>query len=234
MLKVEELRSGYGKMEVLHGVNLEVKKGEIVAILGPNGAGKTTLLNSVFGIAKVFSGKILFEGREIVGEKPYKLVRMGIGYSPQLNNIFPNLTVLENMLMGSFVKRKDQDIKGTIDEVFDLFPEIKKRKDQKGKNLSGGERQMLAIARVLMAKPKLIMFDEPTSGLAPKVAKSLMNKISEMREKRITILLIEQNVKRALEISDRVYLLSGGRIVKHADSKELSEKEVERAFFGQT
>jgi len=234
MLKIENLYSGYGKMEVLHGVSMEVRKGEIVALLGPNGAGKTTLLNSVFGIARVFKGSVMFSGENIVGRSPYKLVRMGIGYSPQLNNIFPNLSVVENLLMGAFIRRKDLSVKESIDEIFQLFPEIERRKNQKAKTLSGGERQMLAVARALMAKPKLIMLDEPTAGLAPKAATTLINKISEMRDMGITILLVEQNIRRALEIADRAYVLSSGEIIRVAESEELLKEDVEKLFFRQS
>lgn len=231
MLEIENLYSGYGKMEVLHGISMEVREGEVIALLGPNGAGKTTLLNSIFGIARIFQGRILFNDRSIEGESPYKLVRMGIGYSPQLNNIFPNLSVTENLLMGAFTRRKDLSIKDSIEEVFQLFPEIERRKNQKAKTLSGGERQMLAVARALMAKPKLIMLDEPTAGLAPKAATMLINKVSEMRDIGITILLVEQNIRRALEVADRAYLLSGGEIIRSASSEELLREDVEKLFF---
>jgi branched-chain amino acid transport system ATP-binding protein len=233
LLQIKDLYSGYGKMEVLHGVNLEIAEGEIVAVLGPNGAGKTTLLNSVFGIATIFRGHIIFRNESLVGKKPYKIVRLGIGYSPQLNNVFPNLTVEDNLLMGAYLRGRDPKIKDDIAEVFQLFPEIARRRNQPAKTLSGGERQMLAVARALMAKPKLLMLDEPTAGLAPKAAGLLVKKISEIRERGITVLLIEQNVKRALEIADRAYIMSSGKIVKEATAQELMKVNIEKLFFGQ-
>ncbi len=232
-LEIVDLKSGYGKMEVLHGVSLEVEKGEIVAVLGPNGAGKTTLLNSIFGIATIHDGDIRFQGKSIKGEKPYRIVQMGIGYAPQLDNIFPNLTVLENLQMGAYIRGRDPSINDDIKEVFELFPEIARRKNTKAKSLSGGERQMLAVARALMAKPKLLLLDEPTAGLAPKAASLLMNKIKEIREMGLTVLLVEQNVKKALSIADRGYVLVGGRIVLEAPADQLAKENIEKLFFGQ-
>ncbi len=232
-LEIVNLKSGYGKMEVLHGVSLEVEKGEIVAVLGPNGAGKTTLLNSIFGIATIHDGDIKFQGQSIKGERPYKIVQMGIGYAPQLDNIFPNLTVLENLQMGAYIRGRDPSIEDDIKEVFELFPEIARRKNTKAKSLSGGERQMLAVARALMAKPKLLLLDEPTAGLAPKAASLLMNKIKEIREMGLTVLLVEQNVKKALSIADRGYVLVGGKIVLEASAEQLAKENIEKLFFGQ-
>ncbi len=232
-LEVVNLKSGYGKMEVLHRVSIEVEKGEIVAVLGPNGAGKTTLLNSIFGIATIHEGDIRFQGKSIRGEKPYRIVKMGIGYAPQLNNIFPNLTVLENLQMGAYLRGRDPSIHDDIREVFELFPEIARRKNTKAKSLSGGERQMLAVARALMAKPKLLLLDEPTAGLAPKAATTLMNKIEEIREMGLTVLLVEQNVKKALSIADRGYVLVSGRIVLEAPAEKLAKENIEKLFFGQ-
>jgi len=231
LLEVENLYSGYGNMVILHDVKINIMKGEIVAVLGPNGAGKTTLLNSIFGLAKIFKGDIRFNGRSIVGEKPYKIVSLGVSYAPQLNNVFPNLTVEDNLLMGAYIRGRDPEIKKDIEEVFSLFPEIERRRKQFAKTLSGGERQMLAVARALMSRPKLLMLDEPTAGLAPKAASALLRKIVEIRDMGITILLVEQNVKKALEIADRAYIISSGRIVREAPAKELAKEGVEKIFF---
>jgi branched-chain amino acid transport system ATP-binding protein len=231
MLMVRGLRSGYGKMVVLQGVDVNVEKGEIVAVLGPNGAGKTTLLNSIFGLATIYEGEIAFEGRPIHKMKPHEIVRAGIGYAPQLDNVFPNLTVVENLQIGSFVRGNDPTIKDDIKEIFELFPEIERRKDQKAKTLSGGERQMLAVARALMSRPKMLLLDEPTAGLSPKAGSSLVKKIKEIRDRGVTILLVEQNVRRALEIADRGYVLVSGRIVKEAKIEELKEANIEELFF---
>jgi len=164
ILEVRGLRSGYGRMEIIHGIDLRVEYGEIVAVIGPNGAGKTTLLNSIFGIAKVFSGKVILKGRDITGFRPSKVVSMGVGYAPQLNNVFPNLTVEDNLIMGAYVRGRDPSIEDDIKEVFKLFPEIGRRRKQLAKTLSGGERQMLAVARALMAKPELLLLDEQLRG----------------------------------------------------------------------
>ncbi len=231
MLRVSNLRSGYGKMVVLQDVNISVREGEIVAVLGPNGAGKTTLLNSIFGLATIHSGKIIFEGKPIHKMSPHDIVRAGISYAPQLDNVFPNLTVLENLQMGSFIRSNDPTIKNDIEEVFNLFPEIERRKNQKAKTLSGGERQMLAVARALMSKPKMLLLDEPTAGLSPKAGASLMRKIKEIRDRGVTILLVEQNVKRALEIADKGYVLVSGRIIKEAIAEDLRKMEIEKLFF---
>jgi branched-chain amino acid transport system ATP-binding protein len=231
MLKVTNLSSGYGKMVVLHNINIEVKGGEIVAVLGPNGAGKTTLLNSIFGLATVHEGEIVFEGRPIHRMRPYDIVRAGISYSPQLDNVFPNLTVVENLLMGAFTRGNDPTVMRDIEEIFELFPEIARRRNQKARTLSGGERQMLAVARALMSKPKMLLLDEPTAGLSPKAGSTLMRKIKEVRDRGITILLVEQNVRRALEIADRGYVLVSGRIVKEAIAEDLRKVEIEKLFF---
>ena len=230
MLEVKDVYSGYGRMEVLHGITLRIDKGEIVSVLGPNGAGKSTLLNTIFGIATLHRGRIEFEGRNISKMKPNQITRIGIGYTPQIGNIFPTLTVMENLQLGAYF-RKD-DISEDIKEMFDLFPEIARRRNNLARTLSGGERQMLAVARALMARPRLVLLDEPTAGLAPKAALTLMKKIAEIRERGITILLVEQNVKRALEVSDRAYILVGGRIT-HEDTAEnlMKEERFERFFF---
>ncbi len=234
ILEVSGLRSGYGKMEILHGIDLVVNEGEIVAVLGPNGAGKTTLLNTIFGLTTIHSGEIRFMGQSIVGLKPYRIVRLGLGYAPQLSNIFPNMTVLENLQMGAYLRGSDPDVEKDIEEVFQLFPEIARRKNQKARTLSGGERQMLAVARALMSRPKMLLLDEPTTGLAPKAASILMKKIAEIRERGVTILVVEQNVHKALEVADRAYVLVSGRIVREAEPKTLLEEGVEKLFFQTT
>lgn len=230
MLEINNLKSGYGRMIVLQGVTLSVKKGEIVAVLGPNGAGKTTLLNTIFGIATMHEGDIFFENGPITS-KLHEVVRMGISYAPQLNNVFPNLTVEENLEMGAFIRGNDQAIKDDIKEIFKLFPEIDRRKDQKAKTLSGGERQMLAVARALMSKPKLLLLDEPTAGLSPRAGAALMDKINEIRDRGVTVLVVEQNVKRALEIADRGYVLVSGRIIREDSAENLMKTDIERLFF---
>lgn len=234
MLKVNSLRSGYGKMVVLHGINISVREGEIVAVLGPNGAGKTTLLNSIFGIATIHEGEILFEGKSINNMKPHEIVKIGISYAPQLDNVFPNLTVIENLQMGSFIRGNDPAVKNDMEEIFNLFPEIERRRNQKAKTLSGGERQMLAVARALMVKPRLLLLDEPTAGLSPKAGAMLTKKIKEIRDRGVTILVVEQNVKRTLEIADKGYVLVSGRIIREAPADLLMRTDIEKLFFVST
>ncbi|WP_288005186.1 ABC transporter ATP-binding protein [Thermofilum sp.] len=233
MLKISDLYSGYGKMRVIHGVSLELSKGEILAILGPNGAGKTTLLNSVFGIATIHSGDIYLDGTKITGKKPSEIVKLGVSYSPQLDNVFPNLTVEENLYVGAFIRGRDPKIKDDIENIFELFPEIKRRRQQKAKTLSGGERQMLAVARALMTNPKVLLLDEPTAGLSPKAGITLMRKVREIKETmNIAVLVVEQNVARALEVADKASVLVGGRIVREGSAEEFRHIEIEKLFFG--
>ncbi|MEM4790715.1 MAG: ABC transporter ATP-binding protein [Thermofilum sp.] len=232
MLEVESLWAGYGNMTVLQGVSVSVEKKQIVAVIGPNGAGKTTLLNAVFGLASVHFGRIRFNGQDVVGRRPHELVRLGIGYAPQLDNVFPNLTVEENLQVGAFIRGKDPAVAADIEDVLELFPEIKRRRSQKAKFLSGGERQMLAVARALMTRPSLLLLDEPIAGLSPKAGSTLMKKVKEIQETRgVSILLVEQNVERAFEVSESAYVLVSGRIVKHAPVSELREIAPEKLFF---
>ncbi|MCD6511853.1 MAG: ABC transporter ATP-binding protein [Thaumarchaeota archaeon] len=219
-------------MEVLHGIDLEVRRGEIVAIIGPNGAGKSTVSNSIVGMADVFSGRITFDGFDITGMPTHKIVDLGIGYTPQLNNVFQSLSVRENLELGLF-NLKD-DVEGRIKRVLELFPEIRDKAGRPARVLSGGERQMLAVARAIISEPKLLILDEPTAALSPKAAQSLVKKILEIREMGLTILLVEQNVRRALGLADRAYVLVGGKIAYEGDAKKLLGDPLllERLFFG--
>ncbi|ABL78975.1 ABC transporter ATP-binding protein [Thermofilum pendens] len=233
VLRLVDVYSGYGKMEVLHGVSFELGKGEIAAVLGPNGAGKTTMLNTIFGLATLHRGEVSFNGVKLNGRKPSEIVKLGVSYAPQLDNVFPNLTVEENLVVGAFIRGKDPGIRSDIEDILDLFPEIKRRRNQKAKTLSGGERQMLAVARALMTRPSVLLLDEPTSGLSPKAGATLMNKIKEIQQTRgVAILLVEQNVARALEIADRAAVLVGGKIVREGSADEFKSIPIERLFFG--
>jgi branched-chain amino acid transport system ATP-binding protein len=231
MLTIRNLKSGYSRMIVIQGVNISVEKGEIVVVLGPNGAGKTTLLNTIFGIATIHEGEILFEDKPISLMRPHEVVRVGISYAPQLGNVFPNLTVEENLQMGAFIRGKDPAIREDMEEIFRLFPEIERRRGQKAKTLSGGERQMLAVARALMTRPKFLLLDEPTAGLSPRAGAALIDKIREIRDRGVTILMVEQNVKRALDIADRGYVIVSGRIVREDSAENLMKMNIERLFF---
>lgn len=221
LLSIEGICSGYGKMEILHDVSVDVNEKEIVAIIGPNGAGKTTLLNTIYGLTTVFKGDVSFKGSSIKGFSSNKVASIGIAYTPQLQNVFPTMTVVENLSLGAFLRKDKENVKSDIDDVFRLFPEIERRRTNLAKTLSGGERQMLAVARALVSKPKLILLDEPTAGLSPKATSALLRKVSEIRDRGITVVLVEQNVKKALEISDRGYVLISGKVVVEDKSSDL-------------
>lgn len=231
LLELREVSSGYGRTEVLEKIDLHEEKGEIISILGPNGSGKTTLLNTIVGLANLFSGEIWFQGELINNTEPNKVASIGIGYSPQQQNVFPTFTIEENLFLGAFLRR-DKEVKSDLEEIFKLFPEIERRRHNQAKTLSGGERQMLAVGRALMLRPKLIMLDEPTAGLSPKAANSLAEKITEIRARGTTILLVEQNASVALKISDRGYILSGGKIiVEDSSSNLLARRDLEQIYF---
>ena len=231
LLELKNVSSGYGKMNILEDVNIEVEEGRISTILGPNGAGKTTLLNTIFGIANTFKGNILFNGKEITGLTANRIASIGISYSPQVRNVFPNFTIEENLILGAYL-RKDGDVKKDMEHMFELFPEIERRRKNMAKTLSGGERQMLAVARALMINPKLLLLDEPTAGLAPIAAKIMAKKIVEINEQGMTIILVEQNANLSLEISDEGYVMVGGQVRIHDTAENLRAREdLEQIYF---
>jgi len=221
MLKVKNLDAFYDKAQVLRGVNVDVGRGEIVAVLGPNGAGKTTLLRAICGLVRV-RGRIEFEGRDITNLKPHERIRMGISICPEGRRLFPNMTVEENLLMGSLMERRED----VLEYVYDLFPRLKERKNQPVKTMSGGEQQMVAVGRALMSRPKLMLLDEPSMGLSPKVVKRISDALVRIREDMgISILLVEQNVKMALKIADRAYVLVKGEVVREGRAEEMADLE---------
>ncbi len=233
MLRVNNLNVFYGHLHVLWDVSLEVEKGEIVAVIGPNGAGKTTLLRSISRIIPIKSGEITFNGVRIDTLPPHKVVELGIVQVPEGRHLFPYLTVMQNLILGTYPKRARKNIEDTLEWVYSLFPILKERKNQVARTLSGGEQQMLAIARALMSKPELLMLDEPSQGLAPKIVLDVFNAIKKINEEGITILLVEQNVHYALKISNRAYVLENGRIVLKGNSEELLSNEyVKKAYLG--
>jgi len=233
MLNVDKIRVLYEGIPALHEVSLEVKSGELVAMVGANGSGKTTSLKAIIGAVKPVSGKIVFDGREITNLSTSEIVRLGIVYIPEARHIFGPLTVEENLLLGAFILNSEKDIKQRLDYIYQLFPILKERRKQRGETLSGGEQQMLAIGRGLMTRPKLIMFDEPSLGLMPKLVSELFKTISLLKDEGYTILLVEQNVREALEIADRGYILQTGRTIHTGSGKELLESEiVKKAFLG--
>ncbi|MCD6236066.1 MAG: ABC transporter ATP-binding protein [Thaumarchaeota archaeon] len=221
MIEIRELNAGYRKLQVLFDVTLEFKPKEINVIVGPNGSGKSTLLKSVFGLTTIYSGSIKFNGMELVGKPPHEIVRHGIAYLPQVNNIFENLTVEENIRMAGYILEKEE-VEERLEEVAEFLPTIRKYWRVKAGLLSGGERQMVAMAMALLRKPKIMMFDEPTGGLSPKIANDVLSKIIELRDNLgVTIILVEQNAKKALEIGDHAYLLVGGKLVFEGGCEEL-------------
>lgn len=233
MLKVVGLEASYGELKVLWGIDFEVDKGEIVALLGPNGAGKTTTLRTIAGILKEDRGKIIFDNEEINNLPPHERVRRGITLVPEGGELFPYMTVQENLDMGAYLPEARKRYRENLEFVFTLFPRLKERRKQLAGTLSGGERQMLAIGRALMSAPKLIMFDEPSLGLAPNLAVKILETIKELNKEGYSILLVEQNVRLALKISHRGYILENGRIVLSGSSDELSTNpHVKQAYLG--
>ena len=233
MLKVEDLHVSYGPIEAIHGVSFEVKEREIVSILGSNGTGKTTILKTISGILKPNSGVITFDGKVINGLDSSIIVKYGIIHVPEGRHIFPDLTVKENLLLGGYFLNQ-KEIKERLDYVFQVFPILKDRINQKAGSLSGGEQQMLAIGRGLMAKPKILLLDEPSLGLAPIIITNIFNTLHDLSKKEgLSVLLVEQNAKKALTISDRAYILMNGVIILSGESSELKDKEeVKRLYLG--
>lgn len=232
MLLLENLHVSYGPIEVIHGINIEVKKGEIVSLLGSNGAGKTTTLKAISGVVKPTLGKIIFNGEDISRKEPSYIVSKGIIHVPEGRHIFPGLTVRENLLLGAYM-RVDKETRKDIEKVFKYFPILEERKNQLAGTLSGGEQQILAIGRGLMAKPKLLLLDEPSLGLAPKIVSEIFSIIENLKKEGITVLLVEQNARKALKISDRGYVLVTGNILLQGTSKELQNDEnVKKLYLG--
>src|SRR5579871_5711619 len=224
MLEIKNLMVGYGAISALHGISLSVEAGGIVTLIGSNGAGKTTTLKTISGLLKPKSGEILYEGKNIAGLPPHEIVKRGLLHVPEGRMIFANLTVLENLQLGAFLQNDKQFIRREMEFVFATFPRLQERVTQVAGTLSGGEQQMLAIGRALMARPKFLMLDEPSLGLAPLLVKTIFVKIVEInRERKLTILLVEQNANRALEISHYGYVLETGKIVLQGDSISLRQ-----------
>ncbi len=233
MIKVNKIKVDYGGIPALHEVSLEVGEGELVAIVGANGAGKTTTLKAIVGAVRPVSGNIEFNRVDITKKSCAEIVRLGITYVPEGRHIFGPLTVEENLLLGAYTAKSKEKIEEGLDYVYKLFPILRERYKQKGETLSGGEQQMLAIGRGLMARPKLLMLDEPSLGLMPKLVPEVFKAISSLREEGLTILLVEQNVREALELADRAYILQTGRTIHQGKGKELLESEViKKAFLG--
>ncbi len=233
ILTVKDLVASYGVIRALHGISFEVQEGELVALLGANGAGKSTTLKAIAGILRPVKGAIVFHGEEITNRAPEWIVRQGISLVPEGREIFGALTVAENLRLGAFTTYKRERYQRDLEEVFDLFPILKERFEQPAGLLSGGEQQMLAIARALMAHPRLIMLDEPSLGLSPAMTDQIFELIVQLRARGSTILLVEQNAERALEIVDRAYLLANGEIEFEGSAKDIRHRvDIESVYFG--
>jgi branched-chain amino acid transport system ATP-binding protein len=234
MLEIQDIHVFYGGIHALHGISMEVPEGKIVSLLGANGAGKSTTLRSIAGIVKPSQGSILFEGQELLGKKSYEVLLMGIALSPEGRKVFTNLTVRENLILGAYTRADKKEIEQSMGEVFELFPRLQEREKQSAGTLSGGEQQMLALGRALMSKPKLLMIDEPSLGLAPVLSQGVLKKLQELNKNSgQTILLIEQNVRAALSIADYAYILETGKIVLQGSADELSRNdEVRKSYLG--
>jgi branched-chain amino acid transport system ATP-binding protein len=236
MLKVESVNAFYGAIQALRNVSLHVNPGEIVALLGANGAGKTTLMKVVSGLHPPAKGKLFFSGRDIAGLPAERVLRLGVGQVPEGRQIFAPLSVLDNLILGAYVRFKGEnktDIYKDLDSIFEMFPVLRERQKQRAGTLSGGEQQMVAIGRSMMARPKLLLLDEPSLGLAPMVANGIFQTIRLLRERGTTLLLVEQNAKAALRVANRGYVLETGRIILEGETEDLlNNKEVQRAYLG--
>ncbi len=233
MLEVQDLHVYYGGIHALQGLSLSVPEGEVVTLLGANGAGKTTTLRAIMGLVRPKEGKITLDGRYLLGKRPYEIVRLGLSIAPEGRRIFPDLTVLENLLLGAYARTDTAGISRDLEFVFSLFPRLKERQGQRGGTLSGGEQQMLSVARALMAGPKLLLLDEPSLGLAPVLITEMYRAFARLKSEGRTILLVEQNARAALSLADYGYVLETGRLVAQGPSEELQASDlVRKAYLG--
>jgi len=234
MLKVEQLNAWYDHSHVVQGLNFEVRQGEIVTLMGRNGAGKTTTLRTLMGLVKKHSGKAIFDGQDLMPLATHERFHLGLAYVPEDRRIVPSLTVLENLQLGLTASKNRGDMNAMIDEIAQTFPRLKERLHQDGTSMSGGEQQMLAIARAMMARPRMILLDEPSEGIMPILVDEMFELFASMRKKGITLLLVEQNAHMALSIANRAYVLETGKIVLEGNSKELlSNDAIRSAYLGE-
>ncbi len=233
MLKITDLQVSYGQMDVLHGISLEVEKGELISVIGPNGAGKTTLIRSVMGLKEIHSGKIEYEGQDITSIPAWKRAELGIGYVPEGRRVFGNLTVEENLRLGAYRVAEKTKIRTNIDHVYEMFSRLGERRNQLARTMSGGEQQMLAIGRALTLMPRLLLIDEVSMGLMPLMVTTCFKIIKELNDSGITILVVEQNANKALKIAHRGYVLEAGSITLSDTAENLRENDiVQRAYLG--
>ncbi len=232
VLQVRDLSSGYGKVTILRDINFQIEENEVVAVIGSNGAGKTTLLKTISKIITPFAGEIIFEGQNITKFPPHLISQAGIAHVPEGGKLFSNMTVYENLLMGTYRNRKKIKL-NILEEIYEIFPILREREKQLAKTLSGGERQMLSIGRSLASQPRFLMLDEPSQGLAPKLVDNIYQKLSILKKKGLTMLLIEQNIIYALKFAERAYVLENGKIVMQGESKELLNNEhIKKHYLG--
>ena len=233
LLQIHNIRAGYGKLNILHGISLEVFRGELVCIIGPNGSGKSTTLKTITGFLHPKSGQIVFDGERIVGLRCDEILRLGLAYVPQGRIVFPQMTVMENLELGAYIEKSSTRIQAALERIWVLFPLLAERRGQKAGTMSGGEQQMLAIARTLMTEPRMILLDEPSLGLAPKFVTLIYEKLWEMKQQGYTLLVVEQNAAKALSLADRGYVFELGRNRFTGTGQELSnDPEVKQLYLG--
>jgi len=233
LLQIQEISVFYMEFQALDQISLSVREGETTTTVGPNGAGKTTLLRTISGFLHPVSGNIFFKGERIDGLDPYRIVEIGISHVPEGGRLFPYLTVQDNLKIGAFPRRARSKFRESLEEIYEFFPILKERESQLADTLSGGERQMLAIARSLMAKPILVLLDEPSTGLAPLVVTHVLDLVNDIKKKGYSILMVEQNARKALELADRAYLLESGRVRKEGNREEfLSDHHIKKVYIG--
>ncbi|HXJ54571.1 MAG TPA: ABC transporter ATP-binding protein [Burkholderiales bacterium] len=233
MLNVENLDCRYGKVAAVRALSLEVRKGELVSLIGANGAGKTTTLKAISGVVRAAGGKVTFEGEDITRASPRKILGLGIAHCPEGRRVFPYMTVRENLQMGCYLRKDRAGIDADLGRLYERFPILAERRDQAAGTLSGGEQQMLAISRALMSRPKLVLFDEPSLGLAPNIVERTFDIVAAIRAEGVTVMMVEQNALAALELSDRAYVMEQGRVTRAGTGKELlNDPEVKRAYLG--
>ena len=234
LLEIKDLEVNYGVIKAIKGVSFDVNEGEIIALIGANGAGKTTILHTITGLIQAKKGSIVFDGKELTKTPPHKIVSMGMAHVPEGRRIFQQLSVLENLKLGAYTRKDKSEIASTLKMVYERFPRLEERKNQVAGTLSGGEQQMLAMGRALMSQPKIILMDEPSMGLSPLLVSEIFDIIKVINESGTTVLLVEQNAKKALSIADRAYVLETGKITLSGDAKDLiNDESVKKAYLGE-
>lgn len=234
LLEIKDLEVNYGVIKAIKGVSFDVNEGEIIALIGANGAGKTTILHTITGLIQAKKGSIVFDGKELTKTPPHKIVSMGMAHVPEGRRIFQQLSVLENLKLGAYTRKDKSEIASTLKMVYERFPRLEERKNQVAGTLSGGEQQMLAMGRALMSKPRIILMDEPSMGLSPLLVSEIFDIIKVINESGTTVLLVEQNAKKALSIADRAYVLETGKITLSGGAKDLiNDESVKKAYLGE-